>query len=220
MKHLDLFSGIGGFALAAQWAGLETVAFCECDTFCRSVLRKHWAEIKIHEDVRQIDGADYRGVELITGGFPCQPFSEIGERKAKDDDRHLWPEMRRVIAQARPAWVLAENVSGIIGLALDDVLSDLEAEGYTCRALAIPACGVGANHERERVWIVANSTRQPLRVAGQPRENTYSWDTEPDVARVANGIPNGVDRNKALGNAIVPQVAFELLRTMATYNAK
>jgi DNA (cytosine-5)-methyltransferase 1 len=218
MQHLDLFSGIGGFALAAKWGGLDTVAFCEQDEFCKSVLAARWPGVPIHDDVRKLDGHDFRGVELITGGFPCQPFSEIGERKATDDDRHLWPEMRRVIAQARPAWVLAENVSGIVGLALDLVLSDLEAEGYACRALAIPACGVGANHERERVWIVANASRQPLRVARQPRQDAHSWDAEPDVARVANGIPNGVDRNKALGNAIVPQVAFELLRTMATYN--
>jgi len=115
---------------------------------------------------------------------------------------------------------VAENVPGIIGMALDLVQTDLEAEGYATRALVIPACGVGANHRRERVWIIANATGKPLRVRRQPRQDAHSWDAEPGVARVANGIPNGVDRNKALGNAIVPQVAFELLRTMATYNAE
>lgn len=218
MRHLDLFSGIGGFALAARWAGLETVAFCENDEFCCKVLRKHWPEVAMHGDIRELDGNEYRGIELLTGGFPCQPFSEIGEQQGTEDDRHLWPEMRRVIAQARPSWVVAENVPGIIGMALDDVLADLEAEGYAARPLVVPACGVGANHRRDRVWIVANTSRQPLRVCRQPRKDAHSWDTEPGVARVANGIPNGVDRNRALGNAIVPQVAFELLRTMATYN--
>jgi len=220
MQHLDLFSGIGGFALAARWAGLETVAFCEGDEFCKSVLATRWPGVPIVDDVREFDGNDYRGIELLTGGFPCQPFSEIGEQQGAADDRYLWPEMRRVVAQARPAWVVAENVPGIVGMALDDVLADLEAEGYATRALVIPACGVGANHRRDRVWIVANTSRQPLRVRRQPRQDAHSWDTEPGVARVANGIPNGVDRNKALGNAIVPQVAFELLRTMATYNVE
>lgn len=219
MQHLDLFSGIGGFALAARWAGLETVAFCENDNFCRAVLKKHWPDAEMHSDVRELDGYAYKGIELLTGGFPCQPFSEIWEQQGAEDDRYLWPEMRRVIAQARPAWIVAENVPGIIRMALDDVLADLEAEGYATRALVVPACGVGANHRRDRVWIIANASRQPLRVCRQPRQNAHSWDTEPGMARVANGIPNGVDRNKALGNAIVPQVAFELLRTMATYNA-
>jgi DNA (cytosine-5)-methyltransferase 1 len=216
--HLDLFSGIGGFALAARWAGIETVAFCESDEFCKSVLAKHWPGVPVIEDVRLLDGRNYKGVDLLTGGFPCQPFSEIGERKGAADDRYLWPEMRRIVAQARPAWVVAENVPGIVGMALDDVLSDLEAEGYATQALVIPACGVGANHRRDRVWIVANATGEPLRVCGQPRQDAHSWDAEPGVARVANGIPGALDRNKALGNAIVPQVAYELLRTMATYN--
>lgn len=218
MQHLDLFSGIGGFALAAKWAGLDTVAFCENDSFCRAVLKKHWPDIAIHSDVRELDGHAYNGIELLTGGFPCQPFSEIGKQEGTADDRYLWPEMRRIIAQARPAWVVAENVPGIIGMALDKVLADLEAEGYAARALVIPACSVGANHRRDRVWIVANTSRQPLRICRQPRQNTHSWDTDPGMARVANGIPNRLDRNKALGNAIVPQVAFELLGTMATFD--
>ena len=214
MTHLDLFSGIGSFALAARWAGLDTVGFCETDTFCRRVLAKHCPDVPLHDDVRTIDGNKYRGIELLTGGFPCQPFSEIGERQGAEDDRHLWPAMLRVIASARPAWVLAENVPGLIGMALDLVLTDLEAEGYAARTLVLPACAVGANHIRDRVWIVANTSGQPLRVSRQSRQDAHSWDAEPGVARVANGIPDGLDRNKALGNAIVPQVAFELLRTM------
>jgi DNA (cytosine-5)-methyltransferase 1 len=240
MKHLDLFSGIGGFALAARWAGFETVAFCECDPFCQGVLRKHWPTTKIHDDVRGVDGSDYRGVELITGGYPCQPFSLVGKRRGAEDDRHLWPEMRRIIGEARPAWVVSENVAGLITMGLDEVLTDLESLGYAARALVIPACAVGALHIRERVWVVANANGRddkpgPLMRPGVCGEAggegadgdacSAGWgfarwaEAEPGFPLVADGIPDRVARYRATGNAIVPQVAYELLRSMVTYNA-
>ena len=126
MKHLDLFSGIGGFALAAGWAGFETAMFCEIDPFARKVLAKHWPEVPIHDDIHTLT-ADVVGqpIDLITGGFPCQPFSVAGKRRGQEDDRHLWPQMARVIDDCRPRWVLGENTPGIISLALDDCLADL-----------------------------------------------------------------------------------------------
>ena len=155
--HLDLFSGIGGFALAAGWAGYRTVGFCEVEDYPRRILSKRFSGVPIHGDIRELDGAAYRGVTLITGGYPCQPFSQAGKRKGAADDRHLWPEMLRVVKQARPAWVLAENVAGHITMGLDEVLADLEGEGYAARAVVVPACAVDAPHRRDRVWIVAKN---------------------------------------------------------------
>jgi DNA (cytosine-5)-methyltransferase 1 len=171
--HLDLFSGIGGFALAARWAGFRTIGFCEIDKYCQRVLAKNF-NVYTHnkgqsgvtfndemavmfDDIRKLWGTQFRGVDLITGGFPCQPFSCAGKRRGKEDDRHLWPEMLRVINEARPAWVLGENVTGIIAMELDSVLSDLESIGYATRTFVIPACGVDAPHRRNRVWIVAHA---------------------------------------------------------------
>lgn len=205
MKVLDLFSGIGGFSIGLERAGMETIAFCEIDPFCRKVLRKHWPDVPIHEDIKTLayaPSADARGgerlsegqessdgqsplvlfdasrgsgesgsgdnhggcelfrgtIDLICGGFPCQPFSHAGKRAGKEDDRHLWPEMCRVISEVQPAWVLGENVAGIIGMELDQVLSDLEALGYSTGTFVIPACAVDAPHRRDRVWIVANAS--------------------------------------------------------------
>jgi len=157
--HLDLFSGIGGFALAAGWAGFETVGFCDNEPYAQAVIKKHWPNVPIHEDIKTLDGTAYRGVTLLTGGFPCQPFSNAGKRRGKDDDRYLWPQMLRVIQEARPDWIVGENVVGIIGLALDQVCSDLEAEGYEVEPIIIPACGVDAPHRRNRVWVVAGGGR-------------------------------------------------------------
>ena len=157
MKHLDLFSGIGGFALAARWAGIETVAFCEKDAFCQKVLKKHWPDVPIYDDIKDFDGTQFTGIDLLTGGYPCQPFSLAGKRKGEEDDRHLWPEMLRVIEQARPAFILSENVAGHVSMGLDDVLFDLESLGYAARPLIIPACAVDADHRRDRVWIIAHA---------------------------------------------------------------
>ena len=147
MRVLDLFSGIGGFSLGLESAGMETVAFCEQDKFCQKVLAHHWPDLPIHSDITELNGYEYRGaVELICGGFPCQPFSVAGKRRGKEDDRALWPEMLRVIREVAPRWVIGENVSGIIAMELDQVLFDLESEGYTCWTFVIPACAVDAHH--------------------------------------------------------------------------
>jgi DNA (cytosine-5)-methyltransferase 1 len=291
--HIDLFSGIGGFALAANAAGFRTSVFCEQDEYCTKVLRRHWPTVPIIPDIRDFDGSKWRGAGLLTGGFPCQPFSVAGEQRGEEDDRALWKEMFRVIKEARPRFVLAENVAGLINMALDDVLSQLEGEGYTTGAVVLPACAVNAPHRRDRVWICAYSKgastgqvfqqggglpfksggmggskdvahakhkerqetgpsggrekekRNPSadaftgcggaedvahanseRGCGGEREREYAtdagepsgspelrnWDTEPDVGRVAHGIPHRTHRLKALGNAIVPQVAYEILK--------
>ena len=318
LTHMDLFSGIGGFALAARMVGqIETVAFCEREDYAQRVLKKHWPDVPICDDIHTLKGNDYGPIDLITGGFPCQPYSLAGKRGGNDDDRALWPQMLRVIREARPAWIIGENVPGIISLALDGVLADLEREGYACETFLLPACAVDAKHRRNRVWIVGYSERPERRpqcgacegLAGQnrlpqreespsglgitsenvanskrrtsqrhggsgvvaepPREgkangqkrerirdafgrccqaaananggrqsqctelngseaqdttNGHSrgrhadgcssparWLPEPDVGRVAHGIPSRVDRLKGLGNAIVPQVAAALL---------
>jgi len=158
VKVLDLFSGIGGFSLGLERAGMETIAFCEFDKHAQKVLQKHWPDVPIHDDVRTLDGKQYRGsVDVVCGGYPCQPFSAAGKRRGEDDDRHLWPEFLRIIKESKPSWALCENVAGHITMGLDSVLSDLEAEGYTCKTLVIPAVAVDAKHRRDRIWIVANS---------------------------------------------------------------
>jgi DNA (cytosine-5)-methyltransferase 1 len=161
MNVLDLFSGIGGFSLGLERAGMHTVAFCERDEYCRAVLRKHWPDVPCFDDIHTIDAdglARLGRIDLVCGGFPCQPFSVAGKQKGKEDDRHLWPQMCRVIALARPTWVIGENVAGLIAMALDDVLADLENLGYTARTFVIPAAAVGAPHRRDRLWIVATNT--------------------------------------------------------------
>lgn len=162
MNALSLFSGIGGLDIAAEWAGFKTVAFCERDEFCQKVLRKHWPDVRIFDDVRTIDTSELPAIELVHGGYPCQPFSVAGRQKGKNDDRHLWPAMFAVIEATRPAWVVAENVKGHITLGLDDVLRDLEGAGYAARPFVIPACAIGANHTRERVFTVAYASSDGL----------------------------------------------------------
>jgi DNA (cytosine-5)-methyltransferase 1 len=190
MKHLDLFSGIGGFALAAEtiWPGIEHI-FCDNDSFSQAILKKHWPNAPIYGDIRTLtntqsertrresssirraDGRqddelvsntlDENQVYLLTGGFPCQPFSQAGRRKGTADDRYLWPEMLRVIREFHPRWVIGENVGGFVtwsnGLVLEQVQVDLEGEGYEVQAFIIPACSVNAPHRRDRVWIVAHA---------------------------------------------------------------
>jgi DNA (cytosine-5)-methyltransferase 1 len=158
LKVLDLFSGIGGFSLGLErTGGFKTVAFCEIEEFPRRVLAKHWPGVPIHRDVRELKGADVGAVDVICGGYPCQPFSLAGRRLGAADDRHLWPEMYRLVDELRPSWVIGENVAGHISMGLDVVLSDLDVLNYASRVFIIPACAVGALHRRDRVWIVANS---------------------------------------------------------------
>ena len=163
LTHLSLFSGIGGLDLAAERAGFCTVGQCEWADYPTKVLEKHWPDVPRWRDIRTLTGGDFyertgmRTVDVISGGFPCQPFSVAGKRRGKEDDRFLWPEMLRVVKELRPAWVVGENVAGIVGMALDTVLSDLEAIGYAAGALIIPACGVDAPHRRDRVAIMADA---------------------------------------------------------------
>ena len=176
MQVLDLFSGIGGFSLGLKRAGMETIGFCEIDPFCRKVLAKHWPDVTVHTDIRRLDGKDYKGrAEIICGGFPCQPFSQAGKRRGTEDDRHLWPEMLRIISEVRPTWVIGENVIGIVKMELDSILSDLEGEGYQTRAFIIPACGIDAPHKRDRVWIIAHANSEgesdgPINEGPRPRQ--------------------------------------------------
>jgi DNA (cytosine-5)-methyltransferase 1 len=301
MRVLDLFSGIGGFSLGLERAGMETVAFCEYDKKAQLVLKKHWPEIPIYDDVRTLtyeklkeDGiiTDTSGVrcdsrwakqplqgirassetrqskpnrtitektnsiDLICGGFPCQPFSVAGKQKGSEDDRHLWPEYFRLIQEIRPRWVIGENVAGLINMGLDQVLFDLESANYSCQTLIIPACALNAPHRRDRVWIVAhaasaggarraddkangcggvnggqaskvqrgNESTEDVphsggnkRVSGGQSIKTLPlslsipwtsgfWAVEPEVGRVANGVPRTMDQLKQLGNAVVPQI--------------
>jgi DNA (cytosine-5)-methyltransferase 1 len=260
LTHLDLFSGIGGFALAAKWNGYRTLAFCDNEPYAQAVLKKHWPDVPCHKDIREVRGELYAGVTLLTGGFPCQPFSVAGKQRGKDDNRYLWPEMCRVIREARPAWIIGENVAGIVNLALDQVCADLEAEGYEVEPIIIPACAVDAPHRRDRVWIIARNVADPYRgqlcqrepegqsvqVSGEGGERVGDvadtqkqglerrdiqgagivegrlgqsgesiqaiWLPEPDLGRVAHGVPNRVAKLRGLGNAIVPQVAAEIIR--------
>ena len=159
MLHvLDLFSGIGGISLGLErTGGFVTVAFCEIDPFCRKVLAKHWPSVPIFEDVRTLDATGLGTIDVITGGYPCQPFSQAGKRLGAEDDRYLWPAMFEVIKAVRPTWVIGENVAGHISMGLDEVLSDLESEGYTTRPFVVGAVAVDAPHRRLRVWVMANN---------------------------------------------------------------
>ncbi len=163
LTHLSLFSGIGGLDLAAEMAGFITVGQCEWADYPTKVLEKHWPDVPRWRDIRTLTGGSFyertglRTVDVVSGGFPCQPFSVAGKRRGKEDDRYLWPEMLRVIQELRPTWVVGENVAGIVSMALDTVLSDLEGIGYACQAFIIPACAVDAPHRRDRCAIVAHS---------------------------------------------------------------
>jgi DNA (cytosine-5)-methyltransferase 1 len=164
LKLLDLFSGIGGFSLGLESTGyFQTIAFVEKDKFCRQVLQKNFNNIPIEEDIRNVRGSNY-AADVITGGFPCQPFSVAGKRKGTADDRYLWDETIRVVAECKPRWFIGENVEGLIninnGMVLRQVQTDLEEQGFQVQCIVIPASGIGAWHQRKRIWIVANSSSQ------------------------------------------------------------
>lgn len=281
MTHLDLFSGIGGFALAARWAGIETVQFVENEEFAQKVLTKNFPGVPIHGDIKTYRANGIVSPFLCTGGYPCQPFSlaNAGRRRGQNDDRHLWPEMFRVIQECRPNWVLAENVTGHIKLGLQEVLADLESEGYQSQVFHIGALAKDAPHRRMRVWIVSNSNSglsnrkgeeictgrnspdngskdvanskskrvEGCGTGGEQESHTHgqeglsmceserpgaaervtqpglggtlsdgisTWMDEPDIPRVGVKIPDRAKRLKAIGNAIVPQVAYEIIRHM------
>ena len=196
VKVLDLFSGIGGFSLGLERAGFETVAFCELEDYPVSILNKHWPDVPVHRDIRKLDGKQYRGtVRLVCGGFPCQPFSVAGKQAGEEDDRHLWPEMLRIIKEVQPDYVIGENVAGFISMALDDVLSDLEGEGYRCEVFVLPACAVGGIHRRDRCWIVGeriatNTTSEGLErdSGGIPERQGFTRDSEDATNTSGEGL--------------------------------
>ena len=271
LTHLSLFSGIGGLDLAAEWAGFTTVGQCEFADYQTKVLEKHWPDVPRWRDVRTLTKESFyertglRTVDVLSGGFPCQPFSVAGKQKGKGDDRYLWPEMLRVIRELRPRCVVGENVPGIIKIAAGQVVKDLEQTGYHVVVFNFEAAAVGAWHRRFRVFFVGladvadtdsdgresgsaqqgreafkrrndfcEQTGKPWGIkqpagegAVQRKETIYDavcggcdgdarreqsqefadgrcWATEPDVGRVAHGIPARVDRLKCLGNAVVP----------------
>lgn len=216
---------IGGFSLGLERAGMETVAFCESDKNCQLVLKKHWPEIPIYDDIKQLTGKqiaeEIGAIDIITAGVPCQPASFAGKRGGESDDRWLWPEAIRIIREVHPRWCILENVYGFLtlndGMAFEHVCVALEKEGYEVQAFNIPACAVGRSHKRERVWILAHAM-QGLGQVGRditgmrweyeqiPEYEMGEDETAPGMVRTFDGIPSGLDRLKQLGNAVVPQV--------------
>lgn len=264
MRHLDLFSGIGGFSLALDTIFHETKnthTFVEYDPFCQAVLKKHCPDAEIHGDIRAFIADAHRPngnartdekeaerrhkspqsfptrCDILTGGFPCQPFSHAGRRKGTRDDRYLWPEMLECVALFRPRWVIAENVAGLVswskGMVLETICADLEKEGYEVQPFIIPACAVQAPHRRDRLWIIAHAVSEPSTRRGNRNEKidkkkrrvairsvrAQTWSEEwsevaASLCRVDDGVSRRLDRNprlKALGNAIVPEVAAQIL---------
>lgn len=232
MKVLDLFSGIGGFSLAAHWMGWETVQFVEIDRFCQAVLRKNFPNVPIHDDIRTFNRSTLSGeIDIVVGGFPCQPLSIAGKRRGKNDDRWLWDEMYRVSNEVKPTFIVAENVSGVYKY-LDEICTSLESIGYETEPVNITASSIGADHIRERYWIIAHSISSGYEGGLSVRkEKEYStlgnvfedearyttqYENEIESMRLGtyNGIPLTLDRIKSLGNSIVPQVAFEIFKAI------
>jgi DNA (cytosine-5)-methyltransferase 1 len=254
MKHGSLFSGIGGFDLAAEWMGWENVFHCEINEFCNKILKHYWPNAKSYTDIKSTNFNIWKGtIDIITGGFPCQPFSGAGNRKGKEDDRYLWEEMLRTIREVQPRWVVCENVSGLIslskGMVFHEIQTSLEAEGYEIfPVLNIPACSKDLPHKRERVWIIAYSNKvsivptitkdRSVKVDGFNKEKWskgrsefklvagtgYSQvdfyngvDFEPTIIRVDDGIPSQLDELEAFGNSIVPQIAYDIFKTIEQF---
>lgn len=253
MRCGHLFNGIGGFALAAHWMGWENVMHCEIDPFCNRVMKHHFPNSTQHEDIRTTDFTIWRGkLDLITGGFPCQPYSTAGKRKGKDDDRHLWPEMLRAIREVSPSYVVGENVRGLTnwngGMVFDEVQADLEAEGFDVLPFLLPAYAVKGQHRRDRVWFIGhlsyagnvrfNRTREASirheyerRLQAQRfidplyrRGNRFYRNDKSEVSRDTNGLSERLDgiavseweekSIKALGNAVVPQVVYQIFKAI------
>lgn len=184
MTHGSLFSGIGGFDLAAEWMGWENVFHCEWNEFGQKILKYYWPNAKSYNNIKETDFTIHRGrIDVLSGGFPCQPYSMAGKRKGKEDDRHLWPEMLRCIKEVQPRWVLGENVFGLInwsgGLVFHEVQADLEAAGYEVWPYVLPACGINAPHRRDRVWFVAHA------IDDRHRDNARQ-------SRETDGIPSAI----------------------------
>ena len=201
MTHGSLFSGIGGFDLAAEWSGWKNLFNCEWEEFPRKVLKYHFPNAKQYGDIKEFDATDYHGrIDILSGGFPCQPFSVAGKQKGTEDERHLWPEMLRIIGECQPRWVVGENVRGLVswsdGLVLEACYSDLENLGYSVQSFIIPACAAGnAPHRRDRVWIVANRERIRL----EHTEKPGSMEKREGETRLDTAKP--IETNGERGNA-------------------
>ena len=261
LTHASLFSGIGGFDLAAQWAGWENLFHCEWNPFGQKVLKHHFPNSISYNDITKTDFTIHRGqVDILSGGFPCQPYSSAGKQLGKEDERHLWPEMLRTIREVKPRWVVGENVRGLVswndGLVFHEVQSDLEAEGYEVQSFLIPASSIGARHQRQRIWFIAYSKCSRLEYWSKARnlskkenkafeqrceftkiveangsrfDNIWEIDLQVEelVCRGNDGIPKELDNItfpkwrkesiKAYGNAIVPQVAFNIFKSINEY---
>lgn len=295
MTHGSLFSGIGGFDLAAEMLGWQNVFQVEIDTYCQAVLAKNFPSVKRYSDIKNFDCDEYTGrIDVVSGGFPCQPFSRAGKRKGEADSRNLWSEMFRVIRTLKPTYVVCENVVGLADMALYNVLDNLASEHYETEIFIIPACAQNAPHRRDRLWIVAypyiygkdceqnksskfslhskrhNTPTQQVRrhkqsrisessfvfsntendrrgefsigdetqrfsgsgtpqlacskpIHGGERSKPFApewWETEPPICRVVDGLPYRVDRLKGLGNAIVPQIAYQIFRCIQTLHTQ
>jgi DNA (cytosine-5)-methyltransferase 1 len=263
MKHGSLFSGIGGFDLASEWMGWENIFHCEWNPFGQKVLKHYWPNAISYEDITKTDFTIHRGnIDLLSGGFPCQPYSTAGKRKGKEDERHLWPHMLRAISEIKPTWVVGENVRGLVnwndGMVFHEVQSDLENQGYEVQPFLIPAAGVNAPSQRFRIWFIAHTNNQGgghryseiqsqdgkisqwhnnAKPSNTGDDNTEfgrfknkNWEKFPTVTPVCagnDGIPSGLDgitfpkwrkeSIKAGGNAIVPQVALNIFKSIQAY---
>ena len=244
MKHGSLFSGIGGFDLAAEWMGWENVFHCEKDAFCQRVLRYYWPNAISYEDVTKTDFTRHSGqIDILTGGFPCQPYSTAGKRKGKEDDRHLWPAMLRAIREISPRYVVGENVRGLLswngGMVFHEVQFELEAEGYDVLPFLLPAASVNAPHERYRIWFIAfcaNVADSPgggriqnhrEAITKQLAQRVPDWREFPAQSPVCNGndgLPSELDgitipkhrreTIKAGGNAVVPPLVYQIFKAI------
>ena len=276
MRHGSLFSGIGGFDLAAEWMGWENVFHCEWNPFGQKVLHYYWPEAEQFTDITKSDFTKYANrIDILTGGFPCQPYSMAGKRLGKEDERHLWPEMLRAIREIQPTWIVGENVFGLInwngGMVFDEVQADLEAEGYEVQPYVLPAVSVNAPHRRDRIWFVAYNNKcaaKPSGTSGGIESNESNdngdvadttnirrkdalenrelegrrfresyqrnvWDSFPSVSPICDGNDGISDRLdgitfskwrqesiKAGGNAIVPQVVYQIFKAIDQYELK
>ena len=192
-RHGSLFSGIGGFDLAAEWMGWENVFHCEWNPFGQKVLKHYWPNAISYNDITKTDFSIHRGtIDILTGGFPCQPYSAAGKRLGKEDDRHLWPEMLRTIREIQPRWIVGENVLGLVnwngGMVFEEVQADLEAEGYEVQPYVLPAAAVGAPHRRDRVWFVAYATSNGYDAKPSTTNNRIGQDN----------IESGTQRERAI----------------------
>jgi len=210
MSHVDLCSGIGGFALGFEWAGLsKPVLFCDIEPWSRKVLAKHWPDVPIAEDVKELANDPDRFIPrtdprntILSSGYPCQPFSVAGKQRGTEDDRHLWPFISQIIAHKRPAFCVLENVYGHVALGLDEVLADLEAQDYAARAFIVPACGVNAPHRRQRIWIIANADNSRQSASSRRGKNCGNKSRH-NAGRVRQNVGNAAHNGRNWGAAQV-----------------